>query len=298
MKNKKTSRQLLLIGIVLWNVYFVSATPQSPDYLIINQDTIPIYTYLFEEKEHLLQRDRNYMRKNQILSDCWRTYVATWEIQDGALYLLELAGCSNSLVYWEDETMRALLGEDHQGLEVELIFADLSLLFPDKYEDGKVLADWYTGMVTIPKGAAMYYENRGYSAIFEFEHEMSFEEGILIKEITYDNRKASLNYFEGDLRNFVLKNLEEDILQKMERKALPIYVIPTLYFNAKQRIIAVKYQHHPINNLEKKIKKLLLKIRDWNVYYKKGKPVLRPKTVYFYFDKKVLSEYRKSKAFK
>lgn len=293
MKNKKTNRHLLLIWIIFWNVYPSFATPQSPDYLIIGQDTIPIYTYLFKEKEALLQKDSNYMNKNQVFSDCWRAYTATWKVEEGALYLLELASCSNGI--YGDETMRALLGEYYQAAEMELVFADLSLLFPDKYKNGKVVADWYSGAVIIPKGAAMYNKNKGYSAIFEFEYEMTFKEGGLTKERTYDNQKTSLNYFEGDLRNLILEHCEEEIAKEIKTEGKVLRIIPIVYYNAKQRVVAVKYRHRPISSLQKKIKKRLLEIKNWNIYYKKGKPVLRPQTVYLYFDEKVLSNYQNSK---
>jgi hypothetical protein len=52
---------------------------------------------------------------------CWRGYVAIWEVHEGVLYL-------KGLNAWVGDTK-----------------ANLRTLFPDRYKEGKVKADWFTG---------------------------------------------------------------------------------------------------------------------------------------------------------
>jgi hypothetical protein len=56
---------------------------------------------------------------------CWRGYIAIWEIEDGVLYL---------------KGLDAWLGDKK---------ADLKTLFPKRYKNGKVKADWFTGALNL-----------------------------------------------------------------------------------------------------------------------------------------------------
>jgi hypothetical protein len=62
---------------------------------------------------------------------CWRRYRGTWEIKDGKFYLVRLQGTYK------------LVGDD------------------------PLLADWFTGILRIPRGEELLYVHMGFGTVFE-----------------------------------------------------------------------------------------------------------------------------------
>ena len=83
----------------------------------------------------------------------WRGYAATWEIQDGRLYLV------------------AVDGGQYVGLDT---------LFPD-YPDG-VFAHWYTGELRCPGGKRLQIAHSLYSVLTEFDVFIAVHKGVVTKE--------------------------------------------------------------------------------------------------------------------
>src|SRR5438552_11429156 len=75
---------------------------------------------------------------------CWRGYQGTWEIKDGRLYLLDLRG------------RRQLR------------------------EGGPILADWFSGVLRITKGARLKYVHMGFGTVFEQEIHIKIEKGMVV----------------------------------------------------------------------------------------------------------------------
>jgi hypothetical protein len=93
---------------------------------------------------------------HQLLSSaCWRNYLATWEVRDGRFYLRRLQG------------------------KYELIGKD------------PLLADWFTGTLTIPKGNVLYADIMGL-ALFEEELHLTVEKGVIVGSRSVDNRSKFL----------------------------------------------------------------------------------------------------------
>jgi hypothetical protein len=151
------------------------ATPQIPDRLVYNGDTISVYMSLLPDEFYKLDTvkfdDSEYI--NHILNvnlfgnqeACWTTacgndYRAMWEIVEKQLYLIGIYSCC----YYEDS-----------------IKADLDTLFKGKIVGGKVKADWITGNFLSCQGKRLFYDhNMVERGIFEYELEFHFEKGELI----------------------------------------------------------------------------------------------------------------------
>ncbi len=114
------------------------ATEQRPD-IVIHEGVI--YNIYQEENKdfplELLWKDPNTTRPAQVLTDspggikstaCWRGYVAIWEVEKGVLYL-------KGLDSWQGEKK-----------------VNLKDLFPKRFKDGKVKADWFTGNLKLNTG--------------------------------------------------------------------------------------------------------------------------------------------------
>jgi hypothetical protein len=83
---------------------------------------------------------------------CWRQYVGTWEIKDGRFYLVGIEG--------------------RYRLE----------------GDEPLFADWFTGVLRIPRGEMLQYVHMGYGSVFEEEVHVKVEQGVVTETKVIDNR--------------------------------------------------------------------------------------------------------------
>jgi len=83
---------------------------------------------------------------------CWREYIGTWEIKNGKFYLVDIIG---------------------------------------KYKivsNSPILADWFSGVIRIPKGKMLHYVHMGFGSVYEEELHVKIDKGVVIKSKTTDNR--------------------------------------------------------------------------------------------------------------
>ena len=92
---------------------------------------------------------------------CWRGYYGKWELKDDELYLINFKGYLDDL----DEV-------------------DLNFLFPRKEE---VLANWYSGIIKIPRGKLIHLNQLTHTSIYEEDLMLCFENGKLIDYIVHSN---------------------------------------------------------------------------------------------------------------
>lgn len=84
---------------------------------------------------------------------CWRGYQGAWEIKDGRFYLVDLRG-------------RLRLRDG-----------------------GPILADWFSGVLRVPKGEILQYVHMGFGSVFEQEVHIKIENGIVVAIRVIDNRE-------------------------------------------------------------------------------------------------------------
>jgi hypothetical protein len=96
---------------------------------------------------------------------CWRGYQGTWEIKDGRFYLVGLRG-------------RFQL---RNGTPV--------------------LADWFSGVLRVPKGERLQYVHMGYGSVYEQELHIKIDNGVVVKTRTIDNRGKKHDEWEIGWKN-------------------------------------------------------------------------------------------------
>lgn len=101
---------------------------------------------------------------------CWRRYLGTWMVQDGRFYLADIIG------------RYKLVG------------------------DQPVLANWFTGVLRIPKGELLQYVHMGFGSVYEQEIHIKVEHGIVTAQRVIDNR--SKDFSKQDLAMDNLPGLE------------------------------------------------------------------------------------------
>ena len=82
----------------------------------------------------------------------WRGYIGSWEIRDGQLFLVKV----------ERAFLRGRRGEEPVEIKEDHL---LSVLFPEA--PGPVFAEWFSGVLRIPRGEELMYVHMGFGSVFE-----------------------------------------------------------------------------------------------------------------------------------
>jgi hypothetical protein len=95
---------------------------------------------------------------------CWRGYIATWKIEAGYLYLVELV---------------------HGTCHSEAKEIPLPIIFPT--QKGPVKATWFSGALRTHQGKRLQYVHMGCGSVYENDLFLTIEKVKLIKEYIVDN---------------------------------------------------------------------------------------------------------------
>lgn len=131
----------------------------------------PLETFFKNEKD----RPKFFIRPGAVSSGNWRGYVATWEIEDGFLYLVKIDS-------WICRKPTA------SGCRK----VNLKSLFGRKYRGGRVRADWFSGELRMPDGSQIQYVHLGYGSIYEREITLNVMSGKVVGESIVDNAQKLL----------------------------------------------------------------------------------------------------------
>ena len=162
--------KILLFALFLTIGGSVSATAQTPDKLLIEGkeyrlNTNPLQPYLAKLGDKAPKFEA-------ISSALWRGYVATWELSGGKLYLIKVEVSRPDPASPQDE---------------EIAVDALSELFPGQ---ARVLADWYSGALIVPKGEIVDYVHMGYASTYE-----RYVVSVVKNGLEKDRRDVSLAEF-------------------------------------------------------------------------------------------------------
>jgi len=235
------------------NVSRLFATAQFPDILIYKGDTLSLFANPLEQlfKDDTIAPKLFGDKEGCASTACWRGYQANWELVNNELYLTGIYSCC----YDKDS-----------------IKADLKALFGEKYQNGKVKADWFTGTIIVPKGKLVYYVHMGYESIYEKELALKIKKGVLIGTKLYDNSKSKQSIYGNDgdkLREFIYSNINWDNIPKLEGKGIRVIV----RFSANEKGIVDKAKIFIKTNplLENEAIRVIKLIPEWDIFYRHGK---------------------------
>lgn len=159
-------KSILAITICILTFTNAKGSPQAPDYLIIGKDTTPIYFLPLNYLDTLTRKTFfNNLRSDS--SDfhqsfnLWRGYQAYWQLIDNQLYMVGLKNYPNS-----NELLKRS--------------------FPGYYQNGKVLAYWFSSYLAIAKGKMLKWDGI-FSRTYYKEEVFNFKNGYLIERKNVDN---------------------------------------------------------------------------------------------------------------
>ena len=249
------------------------ATAQIPDRLIYNGDTVSIFSNPLEQFPNIdsLRANLFNYNKEHWNTACWRQYQAQWTILDNQLYLTAIYSCN----YYEDKVQ-----------------ADLKQLFPDKYENGKVKADWVTANILSPQGKQLYYVHSGYESLYEKEVIFEIVSGHLKGTTTFDNSKSRKSIYSEDttLLHFIYTNIDWDKLSKQDK---PVKVFVQFSANEQGIIDSVKVMKGFNETFDNEAIRVVKSIPEWDVFYRRGQHERRSWVLPVVFSEENRQKYKK-----
>jgi hypothetical protein len=268
----KICKNLLLLLLCIPMKLF--GTAQIPDLIIYQGDTLSLYycPLDFYPEENLINPKSLFGSSGCVYTACWRNYVATWEIINDKLYLIAVRNaCYPTALRNVSASYKAGVEKDSIGGE----FADLKSLFPGRYENGKVRADWVSEKLISPQGRLLYYFHDGFESIYETELEFTFEDGVLLETKSFDNSKTKQSPYTQNsklLMEFIKNNINYENLPKSGaiKRRVNVSVISS---DENGKIDSVKVLRGINESYDKEAIRVVKSIPEWDVIYRHGEKI-------------------------
>ncbi len=242
----KTVKYIWIFLFLITNSQNIFGTAQIPDYLVYKGDTLAIYANPLESYfENHIRPESVFEEIGFSSTDCWRGYVAYWELKNDSLYLTRIEGDSVDI--------------------------KLSSIFSDRKVKNKVFADWYNYSILNPYGKELHYVHMGYGSIYEFEREFVFSRGILREIKTYDNSKSRKSEFTLNpelLKKYIQGNIDYSNIDEPDKPAKVFVQILKVNAQGKIDSVGIIRGSDPQRNVE--ALRVVKSIPDWDVLYRHG----------------------------
>ena len=161
-------RTIIVFSVLLLSLMsstIARASSQIGERFIYNGDTLKIATEplypIIDDVESILKERYGLDMYSIVGYSLARGYIGTWEFKDGKLYLIKLSFTA------------------FDGISLQDIFGD-------KCVEGRVLADWFSEEIVLPKGDWLVYDGVSASTYYKEEH-LIFKKGVLRKTKQVDN---------------------------------------------------------------------------------------------------------------
>ncbi len=176
-------KKFIIIFLLLVPIVNLKASPQAPDYLIIDNDTVPLYQLILEDYLHSLEQptDSNSLFGFSFRDDfgyggastnCWRGYQAVYSLENDSLFLKYIIPCNS---------LRKLDADDINNSNEQI-----QKLFQEKVKNNKVFINWLSSEFTIPKGKPIWWDGI-FTTIYDKEELYSIRKGILVDKHIINN---------------------------------------------------------------------------------------------------------------
>ena len=178
-------RVFLSSAMLIAMVIGVFATAQEPDYFRIGDLEYELYSNPLEQILNRSPSDglRFWIAPLTGSSGNSRGYLATWEISDEKLYLLEI-----------DSWFCGPGFDDHPKGCRRVTLIDI---LGQNAGEGRQFAGWYTGQLRIPEGRQLLYVHSGYHSVYERDLIFNVKAGKITARETVDNTNRPLPMEQG-----------------------------------------------------------------------------------------------------
>ncbi len=186
-------------------------SPQLPDYIIYEGDTIPIYNLILEqyfentkigETESLI----GLKFRDGASLNCWRGYQAIYQIKNDSLFLSNVISCGE-LSY-------------NKPIDQNASIKRLRDIFKEKVVNDRVHLDWYSGNISLPNGKLLRWDRVFYKS-FISEVLIRIKSGVSKETLTIENYIDDPNRLDRYDYYTPLFKIYKEIKRKLKWKNLP-----------------------------------------------------------------------------
>ncbi|MBS2213846.1 hypothetical protein KEM09_20730 [Carboxylicivirga mesophila] len=265
--------KLLIFVLISANSF---GTAQIPDLIIYNGDTLSLYSCPLDSfpNQDLINPQGLFGSKGCFYTACWRNYVATWEIINNELYLTEIKNaCYPTNLRDVSASYKGKIEKDSIGSK----YADLKKLFPQRFKNGKVKADWVNGKLYAPHGNLLYYVHDGFQSIYESELEVTIVEGAIIGSRILDNSKTKKSKYTEEpklLKEYIYNNIRSENLPESDTIKRRV-IIKIVSSDDNGKIDSVNILRGVNEIYDKEAVRVIKSIPEWEVIYRHGEKVNR-----------------------
>lgn len=254
-------KSIVFILIILTNVLISFATPQRGDLIHWNDSICLLRPFPLDLwKEFDLTSEFLFgVKEKGYSTSCGRGYQAEWKIIDNELYLIAIYSCN---YFYKD---------DHE----DSLKADLFRLFPEKYKNGIVKADWVSGDFWLSQGKTIYYDHARGGYVFEKEIRLTFDDGIIVDIQEYNNlEKSKISIYTEDpevLQKFIYSNINWDVIPELKDSTIKVMLSFVIRQPGKIQEVRIEIGAGP--PFDNEAKRVISLIPEWTIYYTQGKYV-------------------------
>jgi hypothetical protein len=270
--NNRDMRSLLFSLIFMLPAIQSSGTAQIPDLIIYKGDTLSLFSCPLDSypDQSLVTPQGLFGGTGCFYTACWRNYIATWEIINNELFLIEIRNaCYPTEMRGVSVSYKARVDKENIGSE----YADLKTLFAGRFRNGRVKADWVTGNLFSPRGRLMLYYHDGFQSIYENELEFRLENGKLVDIKQWDNSKTKKSKYTEDgklLTEFIQGSIDYNNVPESDTiKRVVIVVIWSSDENG--RIDSVSVLKGVNEAYDREAIRVVRMIPEWDIIYRHGK---------------------------
>ena len=241
-------KRILSIIILLVSA-FGFATEQIPDILIWKNDTISLHSNPLGSYSKLDDLNLFGDQDARYSTACWRGYIAEWKIINSKLYLSNIYSCD----YFYSENK---------------IKANLKKLFPTEYDNEMVLANWYSGKLSVPNGKLINKELKIYAS----EWILSLKKGKVIEEKKFYNSESHISIYtknQDSLNDFISKNINWNNIPRLEKGIHKVYGLIKSGKSKTEFSVEIKSRTE-YKELEKEALRILKLLPEFDFYIKAG----------------------------
>lgn len=154
-----------------------NASPQIPDYIIYEGDTIAFYHLILEDYFNAQNKENQgdlfgLKFRSGSSTSCWRGYHAIYELDNDSLFLSQIISCRELLA-------RSAINEGQSKSRIREIFGD-------QMKNGRVHLNWYSSEISIPVAELLRWDGVFYHS-FEQEKLISISNGLVISTSSITN---------------------------------------------------------------------------------------------------------------
>jgi len=173
-------------------------------------------------------------------------YSCTWIVQDNHIYLQSINGKNAT--------------------------ADLKAVFPEKFDNRLVLADWIDTTLYAPYGEKLYSWGPSFSeSIFEYELAFRISKGKVISVEKCDNTKTKPLKDDRQLQELIHNNINWEKLPELDSIRRKVWV-DIISADSLGTIDSVRIIGRGVNGLyEREAIRIVKTIPEWPIFYRHGK---------------------------